>query len=282
MLDLNNVSRQYKNFQLEDINFNLDTGYIMGLIGPNGSGKTTLIKLIMNLIRRDEGTIKIFGMDNIKEEKKIKDRIGFVYDENYFYEELSMKDMKDILSRFYSKWDDKKYCEIMNRFELDEAQKIKTLSKGMKMKFAIVMALSHYAEFIIMDEPTSGLDPIVRREMLNILYDYIQSEKVSILFSTHITSDLDKIADYITFINKGKLVFSKSQEDLKEEYHIVKAGPEDIPKVFYNKFIGYEVTNVGFQGLLQDRGFLRELEDNIIIELPTLEDIMYYHREGSK
>ena len=191
LLELNGVTKKYKEFQLNNLSFNLEKGYIMGFIGPNGAGKSTTIKLIMNLIKKDSGEIKIFGKDYQKEETAIKERIGFVYDENYFYEELTILEMKNIIAPFYKNWDEKTFQKYIKEFNLSLKQKIKELSKGMKMKYSLALALSHKADLIIMDEPTSGLDPIVRNELLEILYDLIQDEEKGILFSTHNTTDLE-------------------------------------------------------------------------------------------
>lgn len=187
ILEVDKLSRRFDAFQLNEISFKIKPGYIMGFIGANGSGKTTTIKLIMNLIRKDSGEIKLFGKDNIEFEKEVKDRIGFVYDDLYFYENLSIEEMKDIIAPFYSKWDDELFYKYLDEFDLYKNMVIKDLSKGMKMKFSLSLALSHHADFIIMDEPTAGLDPIVRRELLDILYDIIQDENKAIFFSTHIT-----------------------------------------------------------------------------------------------
>ncbi len=223
---------------MENINLKLDRGYIMGFIGPNGSGKSTTIKLIMNLIKKDDGDIKIFGMDNIKHEKEVKERIGFVYDENYFYDHVNIETMKKIIAPFYKGWDDKIFYKYLKSFDLDPKKKIKNLSKGMKMKFSLALALSHNAELIIMDEPTAGLDPVFRREILDILYDLIQDENKSVFFSTHITTDLEKIADYITFINKGKLVFSQNKDEIMEKYTLVKGGLDFLNEETEKYFVG--------------------------------------------
>jgi len=222
ILEVNNLRKEFKNFTIDDISFKLEPGYIMGFIGPNGAGKSTTIKLIMNLLKKDGGEIKIFGKDHIKHEKEVKNRIGFVYDENYYYEDLTINSMKNIVASFYSNWDDDKFYQYIKEFDLNPKAKIKTLSKGMKMKFSLAVALSHNADLIIMDEPTSGLDPVFRREILDILYSVIQDDTKSIFFSTHITTDLEKVADYITFINKGKIVFSQAKDDILENYAIVK------------------------------------------------------------
>lgn len=277
ILEVNNLRKEYKYFTLNNISFSLERGYIMGFIGPNGAGKSTTIKLIMNLIHRNQGTIKIFGLDNIEHEKEIKDRIGFVYDENYYYEELTMDTMKKIVMPFYSRWDDDAFSKYMKDFDLNPKKKIKELSKGMKMKFALAVALSHNAELIIMDEPTSGLDPVFRREILDILYSIIQDENKSIFFSTHITTDLEKIADYITFINKGSIVFSKTKDDIMESYGIVKGGLELLNSSSRKEFLGIRENAFGFEALTDDQNKVKKLfGDKVVIEKPSLEDIMVY------
>lgn len=277
ILEVNNLRKEYKYFTLNNISFSLERGYIMGFIGPNGAGKSTTIKLIMNLIHKNQGTIKIFGLDNIEHEKEIKDRIGFVYDENYYYEELTMDTMKKIVMPFYSRWDDDAFSKYMKDFDLNPKKKIKELSKGMKMKFALAVALSHNAELIIMDEPTSGLDPVFRREILDILYSIIQDENKSIFFSTHITTDLEKIADYITFINKGSIVFSKTKDDIMESYGIVKGGLELLNSSSRKEFLGIRENAFGFEALTDDQNKVKKLfGDKVVIEKPSLEDIMVY------
>ncbi len=277
MLKIDNLSKSFKNFKLDNISFNLEPGYIMGFIGPNGAGKSTTIKLIMNLLKRDSGEIKIFGKDNVKYEKEIKDRIGFVYDSSYFYEELSIKQMKAIIAPFYSQWSDNTFDNYIKKFDLNPKQKIKKLSKGMKMKFSLALALSHNADLIIMDEPTSGLDPVFRREILDILYDIIQDENKSIFFSTHITTDLEKIADYITFINKGKIEFSKPKDTILESFGIIKGSPNLLDNDIRKEFISIRETKVGFEGLTENPKKVKALlNDKVMIEKPSLEDIMFY------
>ncbi|PRR69471.1 ABC transporter ATP-binding protein [Clostridium thermopalmarium] len=277
ILEVNNLRKKYKDFTLNNISFTLEKGYIMGFIGPNGAGKSTTIKLIMNLIHRDSGYIKIFGLDNLKHEKEVKNRIGFVYDENYYYEDLTMEGMKKIIAPFYSKWDDSSFYKYMKDFNLDPKKKIKTLSKGMKMKFSLAIALSHNAELIIMDEPTSGLDPVFRREILDILYSIIQDENKSVFFSTHITTDLEKIADYITFINNGNIVFSKPKDDILESYGIVKGGLELLNSHTKKEFLGISENRFGFEALTDNVENIKKVFKNeVIIEKPTLEDIMVY------
>lgn len=281
MLEIKNLSKKYKDgFEIKDISFKLDKGYIMGFIGPNGSGKTTTIKLIMNLLKKDSGSIKVFGLDHIQHEKEIKDRIGFVYDESHFYEDMTMRQMRSIVEPFYSKWDNDTFNNYMKKFDLNPDLRIKKLSKGMKMKYSLALALSHNAELIIMDEPTSGLDPIFRREILDILYSIIQDENVSIFFSTHITTDLEKIADYVTYINDGSLVFSLSKDEVMEKYHIIKGDPDVLSQNLRNNLLGIRETKVAFEGLIDDINSIKELpKESIIIEKASLEDIMYYTKK---
>lgn len=280
ILEVDNLRKEYRDFNL-NVSFSLERGYLMGFIGPNGAGKSTTIKLIMNLLKKDSGTIKVFGLDNVKNEIEIKQRIGFVYDQNYYYDELTVEEMKGIISRFYADWDDELYRSYLKIFDLDPRKKIKELSKGMQMKFSLIMALSHHAELIIMDEPTSGLDPIVRRELLQILSEILQNENKGILLSTHITSDLDKIADYITFINQGRIVESTTRDFLLENYGVVRGKKELLRQTDKGLLIGVKENEFGFEALVKDKARAREIfGDKIIIDKPTLEDIMYYQIDG--
>lgn len=281
ILQIKNLNKNYKDFSLENVNFKLKRGYIMGLIGSNGSGKSTTIRLIMNLVKKDSGEIKIFEHDNIKYEKEIKEKIGFVYDETYTYEDLKLIQMKDIISRFYKGWDNKIFNKYMSDFNLPKDKKIKELSKGMKIKYSLAIALSHNAEFIIMDEPTSGLDPVFRSELLDILRSIIQDENKGILFSTHITTDLEKIADYITFINNGKLVFSENKDTILEKYKIIKGGKSILTENNKGKFIGIKENKFGFEALTDDElKIKKDFGNDIISEKASLEDIMVYTARG--
>jgi len=281
MLEIKELSKKFKEgFSINSISFNLEQGYIMGFIGPNGAGKTTVIKLIMNLLKKDSGEIKIFDLDHIEHEREIKNRIGFVYDESHFYEDFTMRQMKSMIQPFYTKWDNTTFEKYMNEFQLNPDLKIKKLSKGMKMKFSLALALSHNAELIIMDEPTSGLDPVFRREILDILYNIIQDEKVGIFFSTHITTDLEQIADYVTYINDGNIIFSLSMDEIMEKYRIIKGGPDLLDENLRKLFLGIRETKVGFEGLLEDIENLRLFgKEDVLIEKPSLEDIMYYTKK---
>ncbi|GAA0772556.1 ABC transporter ATP-binding protein [Clostridium subterminale] len=280
LLEIKNLTKEYDGFKLDDISFTLDKGYIMGFIGENGAGKTTTIKLIMNLLKRDEGEIKIFGKDNIEHEREIKERIGFVYDECFYYENLSIKDNEKIISGFYKKWDYNKFDSYLKKFNLNKKQKVKELSKGMKMKFAITSALSHDAEFLILDEPASGLDPVMRRSILDVLQEVIQDENVGILVSSHIISDLEKISDYITYIQRGKIVFSKATSDLMDEYKVIKGDKSLLSKLDKKVIYGLRETPYGFEGIIKDIHIDKSIRQKIVSEKPSLEEIMVAMNKG--
>lgn len=283
ILEVKNLRKSFRDFSLRDVSFTLEEGFIMGFIGPNGAGKSTTIKLIMNLLKKDSGEIKVFGLDHIRHEREIKNRIGFVYDENYFYEELTIQEMKRIIAPLYSNWDDNTFGKYLKVFDLPRKKKIKDLSKGMKMKFSLAVALSHQADLLIMDEPTSGLDPVVRSELLEILSSVIQDERKGIFFSTHITSDLDKIADYVTLIHEGKILLSATKDEVFDHYGLVKGSKDLLDGDIRNHFIGLKENPFGFEGLVKNKEEIRRLYKNrVVIEKPTLEDILiYYTRRNS-
>jgi ABC-2 type transport system ATP-binding protein len=281
VLEIENLNKDYGDFRLKDVSFALPQGYIMGLIGPNGAGKTTIIKLILNLLRRDGGNITVFGLDNINHEVVVKSRIGFVHDTPFFYESLTLKSLKATVAPFYKDWDDKLFYRHLREFDLPARKLFRKLSRGMKMKFALAVALSHHADFIILDEPTSGLDPVFRRELLARLSALIQDEKKSVLFSTHITSDLERIADYITFIHNGRIVFSSARDEVLEKWAVVKAGNELLNDDNRKFFKGIRKREFGFEALTSDAAEARRrFVGNAVIEKASLEDIMYYMTRG--
>ncbi|WP_107923799.1 ABC transporter ATP-binding protein [Lysinibacillus parviboronicapiens] len=283
VIELQHINKSFNGFQVKDLSIAVKKGYVTGFIGGNGAGKSTTIKLIMNLLQQDSGSISIFGMNYMQHEKEIKQRIGFVYDENIFYENLTLKEMKKIIQPAYKNWDDKAFQYFVDQFELPLNKKMKTLSKGMKMKASLTFALAHHAELIIMDEPTSGLDPIFRRELLNILHDLMQNGDKTIFFSTHITTDLDRIADYITFIQNGKHMFTKEFYKIEEEYAIVKGTLDLLDRETEQEFIAIRKTNSGFEALTAHKNRVANLfGDTVILENPTLEDIMYYSKKGGE
>jgi ABC-2 type transport system ATP-binding protein len=208
LLELENVSKKYKRFQLQQVSFRIKPGSITGFVGINGSGKSTTIKIIADLIRGDSGTVKFFGTDRTKQ--CFNEQIGYVMDSSYFYEKQTLRAVKNIISSAYQNWNENEYQHYMELFQLEEKQKIQELSKGNKMKYALTLALSHNARLLIMDEPTSGLDPLVRKETMKVLKDFVSDGTRSVLFSTHITSDLEKAADTILFIHNGKIIFDEA------------------------------------------------------------------------
>lgn len=283
ILEITNLSKSYGEFSLKNINLSLKRGYIMGFIGPNGAGKSTTIKLIMNLVKKDEGQIRIFGLDHEKDEIAVKEKIGFVYDENHFYDELTVRELKNMIRPFYSRWDEGLFQKLAKDFNLPLKKQIKHLSKGMKMKFSLALALSHGAELLIMDEPTSGLDPLIRNELLEILQAVIQDEDKSIFFSTHITSDLDKVADFITLIHNGEILLSTTKDELLEQYCIVKGGKETLSETNREDLIGLKENKYGFEALCRNRReAMKRFGNSVILEKPTLEDILLFTTRGGR
>lgn len=282
-IELRNLTKTYNQFTVDNVSLDVKKGYITGLIGPNGVGKSTLIKMMLGMIRPDSGSVKILGSAMPEHEVDIKQRIGIVSDDCFYYEHLTIRDMKEMIAPFYKKWSNTKFNGLLEQFELSPKKKIDELSKGMKIKLSLAVALSHEAELLIMDEPTSGLDPVFRRELLDLLGDMMQDERNTIIFSTHITTDLDRIADYITFINRGKLVFNESKDEVFERYAIVKGDLQLLDSDIRSNFIGIRETDVGFEGLVNNRQDALQLFGNyVVFDKPSLEDIIYYTAKGGR
>lgn len=277
ILEVRNLHKQLNGFALHDIDFDLPYGYIMGLIGPNGAGKTTLLRLIMNLYKKDGGNIKLFGQSMMHNEISIKERIGFVQEKNRFYNEFTLEKNADLISGFYRDWNWDTFKNFFLEFDLPVKKKLGKLSLGEKKKFALALALSHKAELLLLDEPTAGLDPIFRRRFLDLLAEHIQNEKKSILISTHITSDLDRVADYIVMLSGGRIVFNEDKDYLLNNWGIVKCSNVLLDK-HRSKFCGVRVHNYGSEGLTRHLPELKKLlRDSAKYEKPTLEDIMNLH-----
>lgn len=272
-LKLENVSKVYTDFKLEHVNINLPQGCIMGFIGENGAGKSTTIKLILDLIKRDEGTITILGKDNKTELRSVKENIGVVMDESNFPENLNAVEINKILKKTYKTWDENKFYNLLQSFSILQNKSIKDYSRGMKMKLSIAVSLSHDSKILILDEATSGLDPIVRDEILDIFLDFIQDETHSIFISSHIISDLEKVCDYITFIHKGKIVFSESKDDLIDNYGIIKCTEEDLKKIDSNFIKGIRKNKFGVEALV----LKNKIKGNFVMEKAKIEDIMIFH-----
>lgn len=282
-IELRNLTKSYPLFKVDNVSLDVKKGYITGLIGPNGVGKSTLIKMMLGMIHPDSGSVTILGNEMPKHEVDVRQRIGIVSDDCFYYEHLTILDTMKMIKPFYKNWNDKKFHSYLEQFELSLKKKVQDLSKGMKVKLALAIALSHKAELLIMDEPTSGLDPIFRRELLDLLTDLMQDENNTIIFSTHITTDLDRIADYIAFINRGQLVFNEAKEDLLERYAIVKGDLQLLDSDIRKKFIGIRETAVGFEGLVDNKQEAELLFGGYaILDQPSLEDIMYFTTKGGR
>ena len=281
-IELQNVSKKYKGFELKNINFNVPEGCVVGLIGENGAGKTTTIKTILNITKFD-GNIKIFKKDNKKSEKEIKQDLGIVLDDSFLSEYMTAKSINSVMKDFYKNWDEKKYFNYLKQFNLPTDKLVKDFSSGMKMKLKIATAISHNPKVLILDEPTSGLDPIVRSEILDIFRKYIEEdEKRSILLSTHITTDLEHISDYIVFIDNGKMLFNLPTSDLLENYAIVKCNEIDFKKIKKEDYISYKKEKYQYEILIDNRYKFSKKYDVSTIDKASIEDIMLFYIKGDK
>lgn len=280
-LEIKELSKSFGTFSLENINLKLPEGYILGYVGQNGAGKTTTIKLIMEQLKRDSGEITVFGKNYIDDEIAYKGIIGYIGDECYFPGCFTSKDIVDSLKNFYKSFDEFKFNSYMQRWELPQNKKIKDFSKGMKMKLVFASVLSRETRLLVLDEPTSGLDPVIRSEILELLQEYISNGKRSVLFSTHIMSDLEKIADYLYFIDKGKTIFYDTKDNILEGYLLVKGGVTDLKAQLRDKLIGYKKSNVGFEGLIHSRDS-KDIEEGLLFEKPSVDDIVIFHINGAK
>ncbi len=274
ILEVKNLSKQYQDFQLQNISFNLPKGMIMGFIGENGAGKTTTIKAILNIIQDYQGEITIFGLNRQTEEKPTKEDIGVVLDDMFFPEILTPKDINSIMKDIYPNWDSPFYFNYLTHFSLPLNKPIKNLSKGMRKKLEIVTALSHHPKLLILDEPTSGLDPVARNEVINLFQDFIQNEECSILLSSHITSDLEHIADYITFINQGQIILSQTCDELLEQYGIVKCTEAEFQTIEPKDYIRYKKNKYEYDVLIENKKTFRNKYSINTIDNLTLEDLM--------
>lgn len=274
LLEIKNLSKKYPAFTLKDVSFSLEEGYIMGFIGRNGAGKTTTLKAMLNLIHPESGDVKINGFDIKTNETEIKQSIGFVTGLDGFYTTKKIKTVTNVTKRFFKNWDEALYRELMEKFALDENKKIKELSAGMKVKYQIALAMCHGAQLLILDEPTSGLDPVSRDELVILFQDYIADGKHSILFSTHITSDLEKCADFITYIKKGEIIESTDVVSFKEKYLLISGDDAKLDDARKAKVIGYHKTHVNFEGMIP--ASLKEEFSDFELTGPGLEDIMVH------
>lgn len=282
ILEVKNLSKKYPGFELKNVSFKLPKGMIMGVIGENGAGKTTTIKSILNIANDYTGEIKVFGLDNRTNDKKIKEDIGVVLDNMFFPEILNPMDINSVMKDVYVNWDSDLYLKYLRDFSLPKNSQIKTFSKGMQKKLEIATALSHHPKLLILDEPTSGLDPIARNEVIDIFRDFIQNEECSILLSSHITTDLEHIADYITFINDGEILLSKTRDELLEEYGIVKCNENEFKEIEKKDFVKYKKNKYGYEVLVENKTEFRKKYNINTIDKLTLEDLMVLMIKGVK
>lgn len=283
-LILKNVNKKYEksNFAIKDISFSVPEGSIVGFIGENGAGKSTTMNCILNVIRRDSGTIEIFGREMTDEDIDIRENIGVVYDSNNFPEYLTARQLADILGRIYSTWDDFCFEQFLRRFGLPESQRIKTYSRGMSMKLAIAVALSHDSKLLILDEATSGLDPIMRDEILDVLLEFVKQENHSILLSSHITSDLEKIADYIVFIHNGEIILNKTKDELIYEYGVIRCSENDFYNILPEDILSSMKKDYQIDVLIKNRKLMEKKYKNLIIDSVSLDELMLLLAKGGR
>jgi ABC-2 type transport system ATP-binding protein len=274
MLSVQNLSKHYEKFILKDVSFSLDKGYIMGFIGRNGAGKTTTLKSMMRLVHPDGGKVTVFGKDFESHELECKQKIGFMLGGVDFYPKKKLRTLAEVTSRFYSEWDDAAYRSIMQRFELEPEKKVDELSAGMRVKFSLALALSHHAQLLILDEPTSGLDPVSRDELLLLFQDLIEDGEHSILFSTHIISDLEKCADFITYIKDGEIIARTDKDSFMDAYRLVSGASDQLKGALAGKVIGLREHKFGFEGMIRKVDLA--LANGLEVAPADLENIMIH------
>jgi ABC-2 type transport system ATP-binding protein len=277
ILEIENLCKTYPAFTLKNVSLALEHGYIMGFIGSNGAGKTTTLKSIMGLVIKDSGSVRVFEEDFAENELKIKQKVGFMMGETDYFPKHTLSQITDVVRRFYPEWNEAAYQSYLKRFELDGDKKVDELSGGMRVKYSLALALSHNAELLILDEPTSGLDPVARDDLLELFQELIEDGDKSILFSTHITSDLDKCADFITYIKNGAILESCAKDDLIAKYRMVKGTADQLDAV-KGDVVSYRKNAFGFLALMETAKLPKNTE--LAVEAPTLEEIMVYHERG--
>ncbi len=282
-LEVKSLRKQYGGFTLDDVSFTLPGGSIMGLIGENGAGKTTTIKLILGMIRRDGGSIRVLGREPAEQETQIKQQLGVVLDDCHFHDSLRTEDIASIMRALFDSWDDGLFTGTLKRLGVPQNKTVKEMSKGMKTKLSLSAALAHRPRLLILDEATSGLDPVMRSEVLDILRDLIQDEANSVLLSTHITSDLEKIADYITLLHEGRVVFSESANTLQYSCGILRCGQADFARVDAADIIGHRKGQFGHEVLVRDRLRAQRKYSGCTVDPASIEEIMlfYVRRDAS-
>ena len=281
-LQINGLTKEYPGFKLDHVSFTLPCGTIMGLIGENGAGKSTTINAVLDLIRKDDGNILFWGKELSHNPRQLKEDIGVVFDGINFYETLPPVKVGKISAAAYRQWDPAAYKGFLDQFQLPADKEIKTFSKGMKMKLSIAAALSHHPKLLILDEATSGLDPVMRDDILDVFLDFIQDETHSILMSSHITTDLEKVADYITFIHQGKIVFSKPKDELIYNYGILRCGTEDFHRLDPADILAWRKNDYQWDVLVEDKNKAMSRYRSIVIDNPSIDDILLLYVKGEQ
>jgi len=277
---LSHLTKNYPEFRLDDIDLEIPRGYVTGLIGPNGAGKTTTIKLIMNLIRPDEGSVEVLGLGHGRHNREIKDRTGYIGEEQYFYEQRSATWTGRFVSHFFTAWDQDRFMQLLDRFGLPPKQRIKKYSKGMKVKLSLAIALSHHPELIILDEPTSGLDPVIRREVIEMLQDLTSVEGNTVLISSHITDDIERIADYVVYMVQGRIPLTASKDELLSNWKRLHFKPDTLTADIISSLELVETQMFGSTGITRrfpeiKDGLETSLSNgNVRIEPVGLDDIL--------
>ena len=285
ILEVRGLCKKYPSFELKGVDLTIDSGYIVGFIGRNGAGKTTTLKGILGLTHADAGSVMAFGRDFRQNENEVKQSIGVVFGEFGYYPDKKLKAITKVFKRFYNEWDDEAYRGYLKKFELDENKRVKELSAGMKVKYSLALALSHNARLLILDEPTSGLDPVSRDELTDVFRSIVSDGEHSILFSTHITSDLDKCADYIIYIRSGEIVMQGDREEIIGSYRLIQGGRDDLTPQLRSVLDGIKETPFGFTALIHEKDLY--LAEGLSIANADIESIMVYseklgHSEGSE
>lgn len=279
-LTISGLTKTYKDFVLDKVSFAVPEGAIVGLIGENGAGKSTIINAVLGLIQKEAGHISVMGKEDL--DNTTREQIGVVFDGSNYPEILSPKRLNRVMKNIYHSWDEHTYISLLKKFSLPSDKQISQFSKGMKMKLAISVALSHNSKLLILDEATSGLDPVIRDDILDMLLDFVQDEEHSILVSSHITSDLEKIADYIVFIHKGKVIFSKQKDELIEQYGIIKCGATQFDALAKSDIIVYRKMDYEWQILISDREKMQKKYPKAMIVPATIDEIMLLYVKGEK
>ena len=281
ILEVRNLTKQYADFTLDHVSFSIPKGTIMGLIGENGAGKSTTINAILDLIHKDDGTVTFWGQE-LSSTKQLKEDIGVVFDGINFYETLTAAKVGKISQAAYKQWDDLLYREYLNRFQLPTDKEIKTFSKGMKMKLCIAVALSHRPKLLILDEATSGLDPVMRDDILDVFLEFVQDEEHSIMISSHITTDLEKVADTITFIHQGKVLFCKAKDELLYHYGIIRCGAAIFDEIDKSEILAYRKEDYQWNVLVADKEKARRRYKNAVVDDAAIDDILLLYVKGER